>query len=120
MKSQKLYTEMHECNNSAKTSQLNPHTHPARTDLVQVDCTRKQVAYQMFSSASHLTEIYRVLKITAGKWDNCPAAVKQTSTRWSRDKVNPNESTRDANEEEQTTLVSSLCPMKRGSLGSIP
>ena len=24
--------------------------------LVQVDCTRKQVAYQMFSSASHLTK----------------------------------------------------------------
>ena len=76
--------------------------------LVQVDCTRKQVAYQMFSSASHLTEIYRVLKITAGKWDNCPAAVKQTSTRCCRDKVNPNESTRDANEKEQTTLVSLL------------
>ena len=56
LKSQKLNTEMHEWNNSGDRQQ-NPDTHPARTDMFQEDCTRKQVAYQMFSSASHLTEI---------------------------------------------------------------
>ena len=57
-------------------------------------------------------------KMTAGALGQLPRRC-ETSTRRCRDMVNPHESTHDENEEEQTTLVSSLCPMMHGSHGYV-